>query len=91
MKLTVFGAAGGTGKHVVAESLAAGHEVTVLVRDPLKLGEVDQRVTVEIGDARDPEVVAGAVAGAHGVPPGGLPLVSCRSGRGGRPHPTLGP
>ena len=67
MKLTVFGAAGGTGKHVVEESLAAGHEVTVLVRDPLKLGAVDPRVTVEIGDARDPEVVARAVAGAQGV------------------------
>jgi uncharacterized protein YbjT (DUF2867 family) len=35
MKLTVFGAAGGTGKRVVEESLAAGHEVTVLVRDPI--------------------------------------------------------
>ena len=67
MKLTVFGAAGGTGKHVVEESLTAGHEVTVLVRDPLKLGAVDPRVTVEIGDARDPEVVARAVAGAQGV------------------------
>ena len=67
MKLTVFGAAGGTGKHVVEESLAAGHDVTVLVRDPLKLGEVDPRVSVEIGDARDPEAVAGAVAGAQGV------------------------
>jgi uncharacterized protein YbjT (DUF2867 family) len=67
MKLTVFGAAGGTGKHVVVESLAAGHDVTVLVRDPLKLGEVDPRVSVEIGDARDPEAVAGAVAGAQGV------------------------
>jgi uncharacterized protein YbjT (DUF2867 family) len=67
MKLTVFGAAGGTGTHVVEESLAAGHEVTVLVRDPLTLGEVDPRVRVDIGDARDPEVVARAVAGAQGI------------------------
>lgn len=67
MKLTVFGAPGGTGKHIVEESLAAGYEVTVLVRDPLKLGAVDRRVTVEVGDARDPEVVARAVAGSQGV------------------------
>ena len=67
MQVTVFGAAGGTGKHVVDEALAAGHQVTVLVRDPLKLGAVDPRVTVEVGDARDPEVVARAVAGAQGV------------------------
>lgn len=67
MRLTVFGAAGGTGRHVVHEALAAGHEVTVLVRDPVKLGAVDPGVTVEVGDARDPEVVARAVAGAQGV------------------------
>jgi kynurenine 3-monooxygenase len=67
MRVTVFGAAGGTGRHVVDEALAAGHEVTVLVRDPAKLGSVDPAVTVEVGDARDPEVVARAVAGAQGV------------------------
>ena len=67
MRLTVFGAAGGTGKHAVNEALAAGHEVTVLVRDPQKLGASDPRVRVEVGDARDPEVVARAVAGAQGV------------------------
>jgi kynurenine 3-monooxygenase len=67
MKLTVFGAAGGTGRLVVDEALAAGHEVTVLVRDPVKLGAVDPGVTVEVGDARDPEVVGRAVAGAQGV------------------------
>ena len=38
MRVTVFGAAGGTGRHVVDEALAAGHEVTVLVRDPQRLG-----------------------------------------------------
>jgi uncharacterized protein YbjT (DUF2867 family) len=67
MQVTVFGAAGGTGRLVTDEALAAGHEVTVLVRDPQKLGETDPRVRVELGDARDPEVVARAVAGAHGV------------------------
>jgi uncharacterized protein YbjT (DUF2867 family) len=67
MRICVFGAAGGTGRHVVAEALKAGHEVTVLVRDPEKLGPVDARVTVEVGDARDPQAVARAVSGAQGV------------------------
>lgn len=67
MKVTVFGAAGGTGRHVVQEALAAGHAVTVLVRDPVTLGPVDPRVDVHVGDARDPEVVGHAVAGAQGV------------------------
>ncbi len=67
MQVTVFGAAGGTGRHVVDQALAAGHDVTVLVRDPQRLGQVDPRVTVEVGDARDPEAVARAVTGTHGV------------------------
>jgi NADPH:quinone reductase-like Zn-dependent oxidoreductase len=33
MKLTVFGATGGIGGHVVRQALAAGHHVTAVVRD----------------------------------------------------------
>jgi putative NADH-flavin reductase len=75
MQVAVFGAAGGTGRHVTAEALAAGHEVTVLVRDPQKLGPIDPRVTVEVGDARDPEVVARTLTRAQGV-------ISAIGGRG---------
>ena len=34
MKLTVFGASGGIGGHVVRQALADGHHVTAVVRDP---------------------------------------------------------
>jgi uncharacterized protein YbjT (DUF2867 family) len=34
MKLTVFGATGGTGSQVVSQGLAAGHEIIAVVRDP---------------------------------------------------------
>ncbi|MFG2298243.1 NAD(P)-dependent oxidoreductase [Streptomyces sp. NPDC048603] len=37
MKLTVFGATGAVGNQVVRQALAAGHEVTAVVRDPAKL------------------------------------------------------
>lgn len=37
MKLTVFGATGGIGGHVVAQALDAGHTVTAVVRDPARL------------------------------------------------------
>jgi uncharacterized protein YbjT (DUF2867 family) len=67
MKVVVFGAAGGTGRHVVVEALAAGHEVRVLVRDPATLGPVDPGVVLEVGDARDPQAVASVLAGAQGV------------------------
>jgi uncharacterized protein YbjT (DUF2867 family) len=33
MKLFILGGTGGTGKHIVAQALAAGHEVMVLARD----------------------------------------------------------
>lgn len=34
MKLTIFGASGGTGRELVAQACAAGHDVTAVVRDP---------------------------------------------------------
>lgn len=37
MRLTVFGATGGVGREVVGQALAAGHEVTAVVRDPARL------------------------------------------------------
>lgn len=38
MKLTVFGATGGVGRHLVQQALAAGHAVTAVVRDAARLG-----------------------------------------------------
>jgi uncharacterized protein YbjT (DUF2867 family) len=67
MQVTVFGATGGTGRLVVDQALAAGHDVTALVRDPRRLGPTGARVQVEVGDARDPEAVARAVSRAQGV------------------------
>ncbi|NKY97167.1 NAD(P)H-binding protein [Nocardiopsis dassonvillei subsp. albirubida] len=37
MHVTVFGATGGTGRHVVAQALRAGHRVQAVVRDPGRL------------------------------------------------------
>ncbi|HWO60061.1 MAG TPA: SDR family oxidoreductase [Umezawaea sp.] len=37
MKITVFGATGGVGGHVVRQALAAGHQVTAVVRDAARL------------------------------------------------------
>jgi len=37
MKLLVLGATGGTGRHLVSQALAAGHEVTAYVRNPTNL------------------------------------------------------
>ena len=37
MKLVVFGASGATGRQIVEQALAAGHEVTAFVRNPAHL------------------------------------------------------
>jgi putative NADH-flavin reductase len=50
MKLAIFGATGGTGQQVVEQALAAGHTVTVLVRDAAKLTKRDARLTVITGN-----------------------------------------
>ena len=34
MKLAIFGATGGTGQQLVEQALAAGHQVTAVVRSP---------------------------------------------------------
>jgi putative NADH-flavin reductase len=66
MKVTVFGATGGTGKHVVEQALAAGHEVTAVARN---VSEVEQQdgLTVLQGDVLDFASVEQAVAGSDAV------------------------
>lgn len=64
MKLTIFGATGGTGRQLVEQSLAAGHEVTALARTPAKLDLQHPHLTIVQGDILNPEQVAAALAGA---------------------------
>jgi uncharacterized protein len=50
-KITVLGAAGALGRQVTEQALAAGHEVSAVVRTPAKLPpEVRRRVTVHQAD-----------------------------------------
>jgi putative NADH-flavin reductase len=67
VKLTIFGATGGTGRHLVQQALAQGHEVTALVRTPAKLAIEHPRLAVVQGDASDAQAVERAMAGADAV------------------------
>jgi putative NADH-flavin reductase len=67
VKITVFGAAGRTGREVVRQAHERGHEVTAFVRDAGKLELEHDRLTVVEGDARDGEAVDRALAGADAV------------------------
>jgi putative NADH-flavin reductase len=67
MRITVFGATGKTGKHIVEQALAAGHEVVAFARTPAKLGIQHARLSIVQGDIHDAAHVAQAVAGSGAV------------------------
>ncbi|MFD5859271.1 NAD(P)-dependent oxidoreductase [Streptomyces chartreusis] len=67
MKLTVFGATGGTGKEIVRQALDAGHEVTAVVRDPARFPVTGDRLEVFRADLTDPQALRPAVAGRDAV------------------------
>lgn len=69
MRLTIFAATGGIGGQLLNQALAAGHQVTAVVRDPEKLPEVPGGVRVVTADlaAPDSTALASAVDGADAV------------------------
>jgi len=67
VKIAVIGATGRTGRPLVAELLRRGHTVTVLVRDPAKLGNTDQPVQMVTGDSRTRADLDRLVVGADAV------------------------
>jgi uncharacterized protein YbjT (DUF2867 family) len=76
MKITVFGATGGIGRHIVRQSLDAGHSVTAVVRDAARLGVSHPALEVAtVAGLTDPEVlrpiVQGSDAAISGVGPHG--------------------
>ncbi|GLY63863.1 NAD(P)-dependent oxidoreductase [Amycolatopsis taiwanensis] len=89
MKLTVFGATGGTGTEVVKQGLRAGHQVTAVVRDPARLAVAGHELLdVVTADVLDPASIIEAVAGRDAVisalgPRGRGPSVICRDGTRG--------
>ncbi len=66
MKLTVFAATGGIGRQVLDQAVAAGHDVTAVVRNPKKLSREVRVVTADLA-APDPAALESAVKGAGAV------------------------
>lgn len=68
MKIVVFGANGATGRQVVAQALAAGHEVTAFVRGADKAPVPHPRLRVVVGEVTsDQRAVTEAVTGHDAV------------------------
>jgi len=80
MKLTIFAATGGIGRQALAQAVAAGHDVTAVVRNPEKLsGEAARVVTADLA-AVDPAALESAVGGADAVLSGLGPRSSAEAG-----------
>lgn len=67
MKLTILGASGRTGTHLVEQALAAGHDVVALIRNPAKLTLRHERLRITQGELTDEVTVEDAVRGAGAV------------------------
>jgi putative NADH-flavin reductase len=68
MKLTIFGATGATGASLIGQALAAGHEVTAVVRDPARLAiPAHRRLRIVTANVMDPDSIAPALDGADAV------------------------
>jgi len=67
MRILVLGATGRTGGKLVAAALAAGHDVSALVRDPERLGQEAGHLRIVTGTAEDTQAMERACAGQQAV------------------------
>jgi putative NADH-flavin reductase len=67
LRLTVFGANGGSGRALMRQALAAGHQVTAVTRHPEQITDSHEGLTVLRGDATDAADVQTAVKDADAV------------------------
>ena len=67
MKITIFAATGGIGRQVLEQAVAAGHDVTAVVRNPRNLPSAPARVVQADLAVADPAALQSAVAGTDAV------------------------
>lgn len=63
MRLTIFGASGQTGLHLVAQALELGHNVTAFVRDPASFAPRHANLDIVVGDVGVADDVASVING----------------------------
>lgn len=67
MKVAIFGATGGIGKHVVEHSLNQGYEVVAYVRTPSKLDMYKDKIKIVVGELNEYEKIKSAIEGCDAV------------------------
>jgi len=63
MKIALIGASGTVGQRILQESLTRGHQVVAIVRDPSRITQKDEKLSVVTGDLLDGKSISKAVAG----------------------------
>jgi putative NADH-flavin reductase len=66
-RIAVIGATGRTGRHVVEQALARGHEVMAIARTPENVGVTHDGLALQSADVRDLDAMTGAIGGAEAV------------------------
>ncbi len=66
MKITIFAATGGIGRQALEQAIAAGHDVTAVVRNPARLSGKTRIVAADLA-APDPAALSAAIGGADAV------------------------
>lgn len=67
MKLTIFGATGGTGKQLIKQALAAGNQVVAFARNPSKIDVTHEHLTIVQGQLTDTAAIERAVRASDAV------------------------
>lgn len=67
MKVAVFGGSGRTGRHLLEQALAVGHEVVALVRAPAKVTIEHPGLCLVEGDVTNESKVVETISGARAV------------------------
>jgi putative NADH-flavin reductase len=88
MKLTIVAATGGVGAELLEQAVAAGHDITAVVRNPSKLSRRVRTVTADLA-APDPAALESAIAGADAVLSGLGPHSNADAGIASRGTPPI--
>lgn len=67
MRLALFGGTGTVGGELLFQTIAAGHEVRALVRDPAKVESPAMTLSLLQGDVRDTAAVTETISGCEAV------------------------
>ncbi len=81
MRIVIFGATGATGRQLIQQAIAAGHQVVAYARDPSKIDADSERLTVVKGELTDEASIEKAVDGADAV----ISLLGPRGGSNQKP------